>query len=319
MIRFIFNRLVTSMITLLVIVTITFALMHAIPGGPLTREREIPPEIRKNIEEKYHLDEPLWKQYIIYLHNLIQGDLGPSLKYPGVTVNEIIARGFPVTAQLGLQTMALLLLAGIPAGVYAALKEKKWQDHLIIFISTALISIPNFLLAILLIYIFGVKLGWLPTSRWVSWKSSILPSLALAGYTAAYLALLTRYSILEVVRQDYIRVARAKGLPEAVVIYKHALKNALIPIVTYLGPVLAYILTGSFVIERIFAIPGLGQYYVISISNRDYTLILGMTLFYAAFIVSINLLVDIVYCFIDPRIRIMNKEVSRLYGNPNHP
>lgn len=319
MIRFVLNRFMTSALTLLVIITITFALMHAIPGGPLTREREIPPEIRKNIEEKYHLDDPIWKQYNSYLYNLIHGDLGPSLKYPGVSVNEIIGRGFPVTAQLGLQAMFLLLLIGIPLGIYAALKQKKWPDHIIVFLATIIISIPNFLLAILLIYIFAVKLGWFPTSRWVSWKSTILPTLALAGYSAAYLALLTRYSILGVIRQDYIRTAKAKGLPEYVVIYKHALKNALIPIVTYLGPVLAYILTGSFVIEQIFAIPGLGQYYVTSITNRDYTLILGMTIFYAFFIVAINFLVDILYCLIDPRIRITDKEVVRLYGKPYQP
>ncbi|MFZ5754047.1 MAG: ABC transporter permease, partial [Bacillota bacterium] len=193
---------------------------------------------------------------------------------------------------------------GIPAGIISALRQNKWQDHLAMFLATIGVAIPNFVVATLLIYIFGVKLGWLPTSRWVSWKSTIMPAIALAGYSTAYIARLTRSSFLEIIQQDYIRTARAKGLPERVVIYKHALKNALIPIITYLGPVIATLLTGTFVIEKIFAIPGLGQHFVTSIGNRDYTVILGTTVFYATFMVLMNLLVDIIYGFIDPRIRI---------------
>ncbi|MBO8137835.1 MAG: ABC transporter permease [Desulfotomaculum sp.] len=304
MFKFVLNRVFSSVITIILIITITFALMHSIPGDPLTRDKEMPEQIRQNLMEKYHLDEPLWKQYFIYLKGLATGDMGISMKYQGVTVNEIIAESFPISAQLGLVAIAIMLLIGIPAGIISALRQNKWQDHLAMFLATLGVAIPNFVLATLLIYIFGVKLGWLPTSRWVSWKSVIMPSIALAGYSAAYIARLTRSSVLEVIQQDYIRTAKAKGLPERVVVYKHALKNALIPIVTYLGPLTAGILTGSFVVEKIFAIPGLGQYFVNSISNRDYTVILGVTVFYASFLVFMNMIVDIVYGFIDPRIRV---------------
>ncbi|MBZ4655015.1 MAG: transporter permease [Peptococcaceae bacterium] len=304
MFKFILNRLVTSAITIFLIVTITFALMHAIPGGPFTREKVLPDEVKKQIEAKYHLNDPLWKQYTDYLVGLSRGDLGPSFKYPGLTVNDLIKKGFPISAQLGLITLSIMLMVGIPAGIISALRQNKWQDHLAMFLATVGVAIPNFVVATLLIYIFGVKLGWLPTSRWVSWKSVIMPAIALAGYHMAYIARLTRSSMLEIIQQDYIRTARAKGLPERVVIYKHALKNALIPIITYLGPVIATLLTGTFVIEKIFAIPGLGQHFVQSIGNRDYTVILGTTIFYATFMVLINLIIDIIYGFIDPRIRI---------------
>jgi len=304
MFKFILNRLATSIITIFLIVTVTFVLMHAIPGDPFTRDKGLPENIKKNLMEKYHLDEPYWKQYVHYLEGVVKGDLGPSLKYPGVTVNKIIARGFPVSAQLGIASIVIMLLIGIPMGIISALRQNKWQDHLAMFLATVGVAIPNFVLATLLMYIFGVKLGWVPTSRWVSWKSVIMPSIALAGYSTAYIARLTRSSVLEVIQQDYIRTARAKGLPERIVVYKHALKNALVPIITYLGPLTAGILTGSFVIEKIFAIPGLGQHFVTSIGNRDYTTILGVTIFYASFLVIMNLIVDILYGFIDPRIRI---------------
>ena len=304
MLRFILNRIVISFVTIFIIVTITFGLMHAIPGGPFTREKVLPPEVMKNIEERYHLNDPLWKQYVDYLKNLSQGDLGPSFKYPAMSVNEMIADSFPVSAQLGIISLFLMLAVGIPAGIVAALRQNKWQDHLAMFLSTMGIAIPNFVLATLLIYIVGVKLGWLPTSRWISWQSVIMPSIALASYSTAYIARLTRSSVLEVIQQDYIRTAHSKGLSERVVIYKHALKNALLPVVTYLGPLVATVLTGSFVVEKIFAIPGLGQHFVMSIGNRDYTMILGTTIFYATFLVFMNLVVDIIYCFIDPRIRI---------------
>lgn len=304
MFKFILKRLVTSFITIWLVITITFVLMHAIPGGPFTREKGVPEEIQRNIEAKYHLDEPLWKQYTNYLGNLAKGDLGPSFKYQGVTVNEIIAQGFPVSAQLGGVALLIMFLVGIPTGIISALKQNKWQDHLAMFLATLGVAIPNFVVATLLIYFVGVKLGWLPTSRWVSWESVIMPAIALAGYYTAYVARLTRSSLLEIVQQDYIRTARAKGMPERVVIYKHALKNALIPIVTYMGPITAGILTGSFVIEKIFAIPGLGQHFVTSIGNRDYMTILGTTIFYSVFLVSLNFVIDILYSFIDPRIRI---------------
>jgi oligopeptide transport system permease protein len=304
MLTYIVKRLATSIITIWLIITITFALMHAIPGGPFTREKVLPEPVKKNIEKRYHLNDPLWKQYIDYLKNLARGDLGPSFKYQGVTVNKIIADGFPISAQLGLASLAIMLLIGLPAGIISALRQNKWQDHLAMFLATLGVAMPNFVIATLLIYFVGVKLGWLPTSRWISWKSVIMPAIALAGYYTAYIARLTRSSMLEVLQQDYIRTARAKGLPERVVVYKHALKNALIPIVTYLGPLIAGILTGSFVIEKIFAIPGLGQHFVTSISNRDYTTIMGVTVFYATLLVLMNFIVDVVYSFIDPRIRL---------------
>lgn len=304
MFYYMINRLYTSIITILVILTITFLLMHAIPGGPFSREKALPESIRQNIEERYHLDDPVWKQYLNYLANLTKGDLGPSYKYQGVTVNQIIAQGFPVSAQLGLFSFFLILIIGIPAGIIAALRQTKWQDHLAMFLATIGIAVPNFVIATLLIYLLGVKLGWLPTSRWVSWKSIIMPAIALAGYYSAYIARLVRSSMIEVLQQDYIRTAKAKGMSDRVVIYKHALKNAFIPTITYLGPLMAGLLTGSFIIENIFAIPGLGQYYVTSISNRDYTTILGVTIFYAVILIFVNFLVDIVYGYLDPRIHL---------------
>jgi len=278
--------------------------MHSIPGDPLTRDKKMPEAIRQNIEAQYHLNEPLWKQYGYYFQGLAHGELGPSLKYEGVTVNEIIGQGFPVSAQLGLAALVLMLLVGLPAGVISALRQNQWQDHTAMFMATLGVAVPNFVLATLLIYIFGVKLELLPTSRWVSWQSVIMPAVALAFYPTAYIARLTRSSMLEVIGQDYIRTARAKGLPQRTVLYKHALRNALVPIVTYLGPLIAGVLTGSFVIEKIFAIPGLGQQFVLSISNRDYTTILGVTIFYAAFLIFMNLVVDLLYGVIDPRIRL---------------
>lgn len=304
MFRYVFKRIGTSLFTLWVIITITFILMHSIPGDPLTRDKKMPEAIRQNIEAQYHLNEPLWKQYGYYFQGLAHGELGPSLKYEGVTVNEIIGQGFPVSAQLGLAALVLMLLVGLPAGVISALRQNQWQDHTAMFMATLGVAVPNFVLATLLIYIFGVKLELLPTSRWVSWQSVIMPAVALAFYPTAYIARLTRSSMLEVIGQDYIRTARAKGLPQRTVLYKHALRNALVPIVTYLGPLIAGVLTGSFVIEKIFAIPGLGQQFVLSISNRDYTTILGVTIFYAAFLIFMNLVVDLLYGVIDPRIRL---------------
>ena len=284
MFRYVLKRIGTSLFTLWVIITITFILMHSIPGDPLTRDKKMPEAIRQNIEAQYHLNEPLWKQYGYYFQGLAHGELGPSLKYEGVTVNEIIGQGFPVSAQLGLAALVLMLLVGLPAGVISALRQNQWQDHTAMFMATLGVAVPNFVLATLLIYIFGVKLELLPTSRWVSWQSVIMPAIALAFYPTAYIARLTRSSMLEVIGQDYIRTARAKGLPQRTVLYKHALRNALVPIVTYLGPLIAGVLTGSFVIEKIFAIPGLGQQFVLSISNRDYTTILGVTIFMPLFL-----------------------------------
>ena len=300
---FIAKRVISMFVTLLLVITFTFFLMHAIPGGPFTREKTLPPAVVRALEAKYRLDQPLWIQYIDYLDGVRRFDLGPSFQRIGVSVNTLIEKGFPVSARVGGLSALLVLVAGIPIGVISALKQNKWQDQLAMFVATLGVTIPMFVMATLIIYFFSSKLGWLPSFGLTTWKHYIGPVIALGGFSLSFVSRLTRSSMLEVLQQDYIRTARAKGLPEYVVMYKHALKNALIPVVTYVGPMVAAILTGSFVIERIFAIPGMGKYFVESVGNRDYTVIMGMTIFYAAFLVIMVLLVDILYVLIDPRIK----------------
>lgn len=301
--RFIAKRVISMFVTLLLVITFTFFLMHAIPGGPFTREKTLPPAVVRALEAKYRLDQPLWIQYIDYLDGVRRFDLGPSFQRIGVSVNTLIEKGFPVSARVGGLSALLVLVAGIPIGIISALKQNKWQDQLAMFLATLGVTIPMFVMATLIIYFFSSKLGWLPSFGLTTWKHYIGPVIALGGFSLSFVSRLTRSSMLEVLQQDYIRTARAKGLPEYVVMYKHALKNALIPVVTYVGPMVAAILTGSFVIERIFAIPGMGKYFVESVGNRDYTVIMGMTIFYAAFLVIMVLLVDILYVLIDPRIK----------------
>lgn len=287
-----------------VVITLTFALMHAIPGGPFSREKPLQPEIKKQIEARYNLDKPLWWQYGDYLKNLLHFDLGPSYSYKGTTVNQIISRGIKTSAQLGVMASIVAIIVGIVLGIVAALNEGKWLDHFLMFLATLGITIPSFVLAALLIYVFSTKLDLLPPIRWGTPAQAIMPTLALAATPTSFIARLTRSSIIDVVRQDYIRTARAKGLSERVVIFKHALKNGLIPIITYLGPEVSGILTGSYVIESIFAIPGIGREFVNSITNRDYTTILGLTILSAALLIIFNFLVDILYVFVDPRIKL---------------
>lgn len=306
MLKYIIKRILSAIITVWVVITLTFILMHAIPGGPFSSEKNIPPEIEAQIQAQYNLDKPLWWQYGHYLKNLLKLDLGPSYKYKGRTVNDLIHDGFSTTAELGLVAVALALAVGMPLGITSALKQGKWQDNFIMFISVLGITIPSFVMATLLLYFFAFKLGWFPSLRWGTWKHFVLPAIALAGSPTALISRLTRSSLLDVIRQDYIRTARAKGNPERIVVYKHALKNAVIPVVTYIGPLIASITTGSFVIEKIFSIPGIGRQFVDSITNRDYTVILGFTIFYASLLVVCNLLVDIVYALIDPRINLDN-------------
>ncbi len=291
-------------ITLFFVITLTFVMMHSIPGNPFTGEKKLPPAIEKALMEKYNLDKPLSQQYVDYVSGVAKGDFGPSMKYNGRTVNDLIGDGFPVSAELGGLAILLIVILGIPLGVVAALKQGTWVDRTMIFFAIVGVTIPSFVLATLLIYVFGTKLKWLPTSRWVSWKSRIMPTIALGVSSIAYVARLTRSSMLEVINQDYIRTARAKGLSETVVVFKHALKNALIPVVTYLGPLTAAILTGSFIIEKIFAVPGMGRMFVESISNRDYTVIMGVTIFYSLILVLFIFIVDLIYGLIDPRIKI---------------
>lgn len=303
MLNYIIKRIVASVVSLWIVITITFLLIHAIPGGPFDYDRNLPDLIKKAIETRYNLNKPLWWQYKDYLKNLVKLDLGPSFKYEGMTVNQLIKNGFPVSAQLGVSAILLSLLIGLPFGMVSALRQGKWQDRGVMFLATLGITIPSFVLATLLLYFFTLKLPIFPPISWGTPAHFILPTIALAGSPTAMISRLTRSSLLDIIRQDYIRTARAKGLTERVVIYKHALKNAIIPVLTYLGPLIAGILTGSFVIERIFTIPGLGRQFVESITNRDYTAVLGVTIFYASFLVICNLVVDILYGMVDPRIR----------------
>lgn len=303
MIRYIFKRLIASIITLWVVITITFLLIHTIPGGPFDYERKLPDLIKKAIENRYNLNKPLWWQYKDYFAHLLKLDLGPSFAYEGMTVNQLIKNGFPVSAQLGTSVVLFALFLGIPFGIISALRQGKWQDNLFMFIATLGITIPGFVIATLLLFFLTFKIKLFPPFSWGTAAHFVLPTIALAGGPTAMISRLTRSSLLDVIRQDYIRTARAKGLSEQVVIYKHALKNAIIPVLTYLGPLIAAILTGSFVIEKIFTIPGLGRQFVESINNRDYTAILGVTIFYSSFLVICNLVIDILYGVVDSRIR----------------
>ena len=304
MLAYIIKRIFNAVLVLWVVITITFGLMYAIPGGPFTVEKSLPPVVLKSIEERYKLNDPLYKQYGDYLTNLVQGDLGPSFKYPGRSVNDIIKDGFPVSFQLGMEAVLIAVIIGIPAGVLAAVKQGKWQDHAVNFCTTLGVAVPSFVVAALLIYVLSTKLHLLPSAMWEGWQYQIMPALALSGMPMSFIARLTRSSMLDVLGQDYIKTARAKGLSRLTVLFKHALPNSLIPVITYIGPMAAGILTGSFVIENIFAIPGLGQYFVTSIYNRDYTVILGVTIFYSVIVIVLNMLVDLIYPLLDPRIKI---------------
>ena len=304
MAKYILKRIATSIITLWAVITITFFMLRLLPGGPFTGERNIPEAIMHNLEVKYGLDKPLFEQYGLYLKNLLQGDLGESMKYAGKEVSEIISYSFPSSAKLGVVVISIALIFGITLGIIAALKYNSWPDSLCMVLATLGVTIPSFVLATVLMYIFGVKYKLLPVTGLNSPVSYILPALALGGYSIAFISRLTRSKLLETLNSDYIRTARAKGVSGFKVIVKHALRNTLIPIITYLGPLIAGILTGSFVVEKIFAIPGLGREFVNTISNRDYTVIMGVTVFYSSILIICNLLVDLLYGIIDPRIKL---------------
>lgn len=302
--KYILKRIVSSILTLWVVVTATFILAHVIPGGPFDREKVLPVEVLKNIQARYNLDKSLLWQYQDYIGNLVKLDLGPSFQQRGTSVNDIINRGFPVSARLGTVAVSISLVFGIILGIISAYKQGKWQDNLAMFISTLGVTIPSFVVATLLIYFLGEKLRWFPVFGLSSPKHYVLPAMALAGFSMAFISRLIRSSLLEVIRQDYIRAAKARGLSETSIVFVHSLRNAILPVITYIGPLVAAILTGSFVVERIFTIPGLGRSFVDSISNRDYTLVLGVTVFYSFLLIVCNLLVDIIYAFVDPRINI---------------
>lgn len=308
---YIARRLLSSVAVIFVVITASFFIMRAAPGGPFDQDKKLSDEIRRNIEAKFHLDKPLYEQYLRQLKSIVVDfDFGPSLKKPNVTVNEIIASGLPVSMVLGAQALFIALLIGLPAGLLAGLKQNKIPDYAAMTGAMAGVSIPNFVLGPLLIWVFAIQLGWFAATGWngpgeglaAHWNTGFLPSVTLGLFYAAYVARLTRGGMLEIIRQDYIRTARAKGLSEGVVVRRHSLKGALLPVVSFLGPAFAGMLTGSVVIEKVFNIPGLGREFVDSAFNRDYPLVLGTIVLYSALLVVLNLVVDILYSFLDPRV-----------------
>ena len=305
MAEFIIKRVLSSIITLFVIITVTFFLMHSVPGGPFATNEKLSKGVIAAMEKKYGLDKPLFEQYGKYLLNVAHFDLGLSIaSKEGKTVNDIIAQKFPISAGVGGLSILVSLILGLSMGCIAALNHEKLVDKGVMFISTLGIAVPGFIMGMLLLLLFGVELRWLGFIGLDKPSDYILPTFTLAFYPACFIARLVRSSLLDVLGQDYIRTARAKGLPPRKVLIKHAMRNAMLPVVTYLGPLLAYVLVGSFVVERIFSIPGLGQFFVDSITSRDYPLIMGTTIFLAALIIFMNLLVDIAYSIIDPRIKL---------------
>jgi oligopeptide transport system permease protein len=303
MVGYIVRRFLWIIPVLFVVSIITFSLMHAVPGGPWARDKALPAGIMATLNAKYGLDQPVVIQYVNWVGNLLQGNLGPSYKFTDRTVNDIVGGGILTTVQLGLMAFLLAVLLGIPLGVIAALGHNRWPDYLSTAISVIGIAMPSFVLAILLIVFFGVTLKALPTGGWKGPDTWILPTLALASFPIAVIARYTRASMLEVTRKDYIRTAQSKGVAGRAVVMRHMIRNALIPVVTILGPTLAFLVTGSFIIESIFGIPGVGRYYVTSIGQHDYGVLMAMTILYAFIVAFLNLAVDIAYAFIDPRIR----------------
>ena len=302
--KYIFKRVLMALLTIFVTVTITFIISHSIPGDPLAKEGNMPPGVYENLQRYYNLDKPLIVQYGIYLKNLLQFDLGPSLKSANLSVNDQISMGFPVTLALGAQAFVVAIILGFILGVLAALYHNKWPDYLSMILAIIGISVPSFIMAYFLMDLFSVKLMWLPAARWGTWRHTILPTVALAAMPTAFIARLMRSSMLEVLGSDYIKTAKAKGLKQNVIIIKHAIRNAVLPVVSVLGIIATNLVTGSFVIERIFAIPGIGDLFVKSILNRDYPAILGTTVFYSVMLIFIVLIVDLLYTFIDPRIKL---------------
>ena len=304
MFNYFVKRLFSTLITIFVVITITFFLMRLMPGGPFSGEKRQTAQVLQSLNAKYDLDKPVFEQYTMYLKNLLHGDLGLSLQSQGRSVNDIIGYSLPVSARLGVVSTVFAMVLGVYMGIIAALHQGKWQDRLCMFISTIGITVPSFVIATLLIYVFAIKMSLFHAIGLDSPMDYVLPSIALGASSMAFIARLGRSALLDVIRSDYIRVARAKGLSKNTVIYKHALRNSLIPIVTYIGPLLAAVLTGSFVIEGLFGIPGMGREFITSITNRDYTVIIGFVTLDASFLVLANFAVDILYAVIDPRIKI---------------
>ncbi len=302
MIRLIVRRLAGALVVVIAVATFGFLALRAAPGGPLDAERQLPDEVRANIERSYKLDQPLWRQYVAYMSGLARGDLGHSMKRSD-SVNDIIAENFPQSLQLGLMALGFALVSGLFLGVGAATRQNRAGDHAAMAVALIGISVPSFVLGPLLVQWFSIRLGWLPPARWEGLSSMILPALTLGMIYTGTIARLARAGMLETVRQDYVRTARAKGLDERRVIWKHALRLGILPVVTYLGPATAYLITGSFVIEKIFQVPGLGTYFIGSVVDRDYPVLTGVMVFYCLFLILLNLAVDIAYGWLDPRIR----------------
>ncbi|MGM0896924.1 MAG: ABC transporter permease [Bacillota bacterium] len=306
--KYIIKRFFMMLVTIFIIATLTFFLMHAVPGSPLESDRNTNETVQANLERFYKLDQPLHIQYLSYMQSIVTFDFGPSIKDPNRTVNELLARGFPVSFELGMITILVAVISGIILGTMAALRHNKMIDYAAMAFAVIGISIPNFVLATVLIQQLAVNVNLFPPATWTSPMHMVLPVLALATGPMAIIARLTRSSMLEVLTQDYIKMARAKGIKPMRIVLRHALRNALMPVVTIMGTLLAGILTGTFVIEKIFAIPGMGKYFVDSINNRDYPVIMGTTVFYSAFLIFMLFLVDIVYGILDPRIKLHKKE-----------
>lgn len=309
MVKFILSRLLQAIPVLLLVIAVTFVLVRMAPGGPFSQDRAVAPEVMRALEASYQLDLPLWQQFTAYMSDLLQGDLGPSYRYPGRTVNELIASGLPATLELGLYALLVAVVLGICAGVFAALRPNTAGDYIPMSAAMIGICLPSFLLGPLLVLVFGIWLEWLPVSGWGNMPGDkVLPAITLGAAYAAYIARLSRGGMLEVMSQDYIRTARAKGLPEHVVVLKHGLRGGLVPVVAFLGPAFAGLLSGSFVVETIFQIPGLGRFFVQAAFNRDYTMIMGTTIFFAVLIVFFNLLSDIIAVWLNPRLRHQARE-----------
>jgi len=301
--KIVLKRLLESIPVLWAIVTITFFLIRLAPGGPFDREKELDPQIQERIEAHYNLNAPLMEQYTDYMGGLLSGDFGPSFKNASSSVNELIAQSFPVSLELGFYALCVALLIGLTAGIIAALKPNSWQDYTPMTLAMIGICVPNFVLGPILLFIFGINLGWFPVSGWEEAVDKVLPSITLGAMYAAYIARLSRGGMLEVLSNDFIRTARAKGLSETRLILKHALRGGVTPVIAFLGPATAGLLSGSFVVETVFQIPGLGKLFVESAFNRDYTMILGTVILYATLILILNLISDLLLTWIDPRLR----------------
>ncbi|MBL8709985.1 MAG: ABC transporter permease subunit [Rhodospirillaceae bacterium] len=303
MLNYFIRRLLGAIPTLFTIIAVSFMLVHAAPGGPFDKERKVPASVEAKLIEKYHLDEPLPQQFARYIGDLMQGDFGPSFKYPDRSVSELIAAGFPTSLLLGSCAISLALLLGVFLGIWAALRQNSWIDYLCVGSAMLGIAIPNYVFAPLMTLVFGLLLGWLPVNGWGEPRHMVLPILALAIPQVAAITRLTRASMLEVLGSNFVRTARAKGLPEAVTLTRHAIRAAMLPVVSYLGPAVAYVVTGSVIIEEIFRIPGIGRYFVLGAINRDYTMVLGVTVVFGALIILCNLIADLCYGLLDPKVR----------------